>query len=76
MNYKYVLTETTYHNAKHTRKSYGIAAISTEDHVTVLGSIEDVAAKSTALAKLVDLCNREQLDIAQLPSVIDDFLLI
>lgn len=75
MNYKYVLTETTYCNREHPRKSYGIAAISTEDQITVLGSIEDVAAEQDALAELVDLCNREQLDIAQLPSVIDDFLL-
>ena len=76
MNYKYVLTETTYHSEEHTRTSYGIAAISTEDHVTVLGSIEDVATAPTALAKLVSLCNRERLDISQLPSLIDDFLCV
>ena len=76
MNYKYVLTETTYHSEEHTRKSYGIAAISTEDHVTVLGSVEDIATEPTALTRLVGVCNRECLDISQLPNVIDDFLCI
>ena len=76
MNYKYVLTETTYHNAKHTRKCYGIAAISNDDNVTVLGSIEDISATPTALDALIALCNREALDIAQLPNVIEDFLLV
>ena len=76
MNYEYVLTETIYHNDEHTRTSYGIAAISTEDHVTVLGSIEDVAVEKTALANFVNLCNREQLDISQLQNVIDDFLCV
>ena len=74
MNCKYVLTETIYHNAEYPRKSYGIAAISTEDNVTVLGSIEDVDVAPSALADLIALCNREQLDISQLPNVIDDFL--
>ena len=76
MNYEYVLTETIYHNDEHTRTSYGIAAISTEDHVTVIGSVEDIAPKATVLTSLVELCNREQLDISQLPSVIDDFLCV
>ena len=76
MNYKYVLTETTYHSKEYTRTSYGIAAISTEDHVTVLGSVEDIAPEPTALTRLVELCNREQLEIPQLPSVIDDFLCV
>ena len=65
MNYKYVLTETTYHDEELTRKSYGIATISTEDHVMVLGSIEDVAVEKTALVNLVNLCNREQLEHSQ-----------
>ena len=76
MNYEYVLTETIYHNDEHTRTSYGIAAISTEDHVTVIGSVEDIAPKATVLTSLVELCNRERLDISQLPSVIDDFLCV
>ena len=73
MNYKYVLTETVYRNGEHTRKSYGIAAISTEDNLSVLGSIEDISVKPDTLTSLVELCNREQLDISQLPNVIDDF---
>ena len=32
MNYKYVLTKTTYYNGEHTRTSYGIAVISTEGY--------------------------------------------
>ena len=76
MNCKYVLTEITYHNGENTRTSYGIAAISTEDHVTVLGSIEDVTTKPRALTRLIAACNRERLDISQLPSVIDDFLCV
>ena len=76
MNYKYVLTETTYHNKEHTRTSYGIAAISTEDHVTVLGAIEDIASEPTPLTRLADMCNREQLDISQLQNIIDDFLCV
>ena len=76
MNYKYVLTETTYQSKEYTRTSYGIAAISTEDHVTVIGSVEDIAPKATSLTHLVELCNRERLDISQLPNVIDDFLCV
>ena len=53
MDCKYVLTETTYHNGEHTRTSYGIAVIRTEDNVTVLSSIEDISDDREELAKLV-----------------------
>ena len=76
MNYKYVLTETTYHNGKHTRTSYGIAVISTEDNVTVLCSVEDISDEQEKLAKLVNLCNAEKLEIEHLQSVIEDFLCV
>ena len=76
MNYKYVLTETTYHNGKHTRTSYGIAVISTEDNVTVLSSVEDISDDREGLAKLVELCNSEKLEIEHLQSIVDDFLCV
>ena len=37
MNYKYVLTKTTYYNGEHTRTSYGIAVISGEDMLRLVG---------------------------------------
>ena len=76
MNCKYVLTETTYHNGKHTRTSYGIAVISTEDNVTVLCSIEDVTDERNELANLVELCNEEKLEIEHLRGVVEDFLCV
>ena len=74
MNYKYVLTETTYRNGDHTRTSYGIAVIGTEDNVTVLCSVEDITDKRDALASLVKLCNEEKLEIEHLQNVVEDFL--
>ena len=74
MNYKYVLTETTYRNGEHTRTSYGIAVISTEDNVTVLSSIEDIADEQGEVAKLVEVCNAEKLEIEQLQNVVEDLL--
>ena len=76
MNYKYVLTETTYHNGKHTRTSYGIAVISTEDNVTVLCSVEDITDKQAEIAKLIELCNEEKLEIEHLQNVVEDFLCV
>ena len=76
MNYKYVLTETTYHNGKYTRTSYGIAVISTEDNITVLSSVEDIADDREELANLVELCNTEKLEIEHLQNVVDDFLCV
>ena len=74
MNYKYVLTETTYRNGEHTRTSYGIAVISTEDNVTILSSIGDIADEQGGVANLVELCNTEKLEIEHLQNVVDDFL--
>jgi len=76
MNCKYVLTETTYHNGEHTRTSYGIAVISTEDNVTVLSSIEDISDDREELANLVELCNSEKLEIEHLQNVVEDFLCV
>ena len=76
MNYKYVLTETTYYNGKHTRTSYGIAVISTEDNITVLCSIEDVTDERNELANLVELCNAEKLEMEHLQSIVEDFLCV
>lgn len=76
MNCKYVLTETTYHNGEHTRTSYGIAVISTEDNVTVLCSVEDITGEQAEIAKLIELCNAEKLEIEHLQNVIDDFLCV
>ena len=76
MNCKYVLTETTYHNGEHTRTSYGIAVISTEDNVTVISSIEDISDDREELANLVELCNEEKLEIEHLQNVVEDFLCV
>lgn len=76
MNYKYVLTETTYHNGEHTRTSYGIAVISTEDDVTVLCSVEDITDERDGLAKFVELCNAEKLEIEHIQNVAEDFLCV
>lgn len=76
MNYKYVLTETTYHNDKHTRTSYGIAVISDYDNVTVLSSIKDISDDREELANLVELCNSEKLEIEYLQNVVEDFLCV
>lgn len=73
MNYKYVLTKTTYYNGEYTRTSCGIAAISSNDNVTVLSSIEDVTDEQNNLSKLVELCNKEKLEIEHLQNVVDDF---
>ena len=76
MNCKYVLTETTYHNGKHTRTSYGIAVISDYDNVTVLSSIEDISDDREELGNLVELCNEEKLEIEHLQSIVEDFLCV
>ena len=76
MNYKYVLTKTTYYNGEHSRTSYGIAVISTEDNVTVLSSIEDIADEQGGGANLVELCNAEKLEMEHLQSIVDDFLCV
>ena len=74
MNYKYVLTKTTYYNDEHTRTSYGIAVISNEDNITILCSIEDITDEQAKVAKLIELCNAEKLEIEHLQNVVDDFL--
>lgn len=76
MNCKYVLTEITYHNGENTRTSYGISAISTEDNVTVLCSVEDITDERDELAKFVELCNTEKLEIEHLQNVVEDFLCV
>ncbi len=74
MNYKYVLTKTTYYNGEHTRTSYGIAVISNEDNITILCSIEDITDERDDLTNLVELCNTEKLEIEHLQNVVEDFL--
>ena len=74
MNYKYVLTETTYYNGEHTRTSYGITVISTLDNISVLCEMTDITDERDKLKKLVELCNEKQLDIDHLQNVVDDFL--
>ena len=76
MNYKYVLTETTYRNGEHTRTSYGIAVISTKDNVTLLCSIEDISDEQAEITKLIELCNEEKLEIEHLQNVVEDFLCV
>lgn len=74
MNYKYVLTKTTYYNCEHTYTSYGMAVISTLDNISVLCEMTDITDERDKLQKLVELCNKKQLDIDHLPNVVDDFL--
>lgn len=76
MNYKYVLTKTTYYNGEHTRTSYGIAVISTKDNVTILCSVEDITDEQEEIAKLIELCNEEKLEIDHLQNVVEDFLCV
>lgn len=76
MKYKYVLTKTTYYNDEHTRTSYGIAVISTEDNVTVLSSVEDISDEQEKIENLVNLCNAEKLEIEHLQNVVEDFLCV
>ena len=76
MNYKYVLTETTYRNGEHTRTSYGIAVISDYDNITVLCSVEDINDEQAEIAKLIELCNAEKLEIEHLQNVIEDFMCV
>ena len=76
MNYKYVLTKTTYYNGEHTRTSYGIAVISTKDNVTVLCSVEDITGEQAEIAKLIELCNAEKLEMEHLQNVVEDFLCV
>ena len=76
MNYKYVLTKTTYYNGEHSRTSFGISAISTEDNLTVLCSVEDISEEQTEIAKLIELCNAEKLEMEHLQNVVEDFLCV
>ena len=76
MNYKYVLTKTTYYNGEHSRTSFGISAISTEDDVTVLCSVEDIADEQREIENLVEICNVEKLAIEHLQNVVEDFLCV
>ncbi len=74
MNYKYVLTDTLYHNGTFSRKCYGIAAISTLDNISVLAEVSDVSSNAKDVKQLVDLCNKEMLDIIHLKNIVCDYL--
>ena len=74
MNYKYVLTDTLYHNETFYRKCYGIAAISTLDNISVLAEVSDVSSNVEDVKQLVDLCNKEMLDIIHLENIVCDYL--
>ena len=74
MNYKYVLTETTYDNGEYTRTSYGIAVVSKLDNIGILYEVLDITNERDELEKLVTLCNTENLEIEHLQNVVDDFL--
>ena len=76
MNYKYVLTKTTYYNGEHTLTSYGIAVISTKDNITILCSVEDITDEQNEITKLIELCNAEKLEIEHLQNVVEDFLCV
>ncbi len=76
VNYKYVLTKTTYYNGEHSRTSFGISAISTEDNLTVLCSVEDIAEEQREIENLVEICNVKKLEMEHLQSIVDDFLCV
>ena len=75
MTYKYIGVQNTYLNGAATRVGFGIAAVEEYDMVTtVLESIPDLSANSEDIERLVELCNRNQLDIVHLQDVATDFL--
>lgn len=74
MNYKYVLTKTIYYNGTFSRECYGIAAISTLDNISVLSAVYDLSLKPENVIQLVDLCNKEMLDMIHLENVVSDHL--
>ena len=75
MTYKYIVVQNTYLNGAATRVGFGIAAVEEYDMVTtVLESIPDLSANSEDIERLVELCNRNQLDIVHLQDVATDFL--
>ena len=74
MNHKYVTMKTVYPNGARTRKAYGIAVISTLDNVSILHEISDITTERKKLKSLVNLCNRDKLEIEHLQNAIDDFL--
>ncbi len=66
-----------YINGEKSRISYGIAAfdsICDGDTASVIHSVGDVSEDYQKVSELVDLCNREQLSLMHLDSVIEDFL--
>ncbi|MBE6693920.1 MAG: hypothetical protein E7589_04080 [Ruminococcaceae bacterium] len=75
MTYKYIVVRNTYHNKAATRVGFGIAAVEEYDmETTVLESIPDLSANIKDIERLVELCNRNQLDIVHLKDVATDFL--
>ncbi|MBQ9162098.1 MAG: hypothetical protein IJX74_02370 [Clostridia bacterium] len=75
MAHKYIVVQNTYHNGAATRVGFGIAAVEEYDmETTILESIPDLSANITDIERIVQLCNRNQLDIAHLQDVATDFL--
>ena len=74
MNYEYVLSETVYHNGKYTRKTFGIAAVSMLDTITVIEEIIDISDDKKYVENLIKLCNKGKLELEHLQNIVYDLL--
>ena len=79
MNYvTYAITEEKYILDNESIIAYGIAAYADakqDGTAIVVASIHDITPNKEQLSQLVNDCNRLQLSAAQLPDVVEDFLL-
>ncbi len=72
----YGLVDETYSYHGHTYISYGIVAYVVEEPAfpTVVASVHNITSDREGLSRLVSLCNQQELSLAHLDDVIDDFL--
>jgi len=77
MNYRYLLICENYIDDDIIFVSYGIAVSVCYDGCTViLETFNNLCEKYDTVKQLVDLCNKEHLDIVHLPDVINDFMAV
>ena len=73
--YKYVVVKSEYINGDRTRMGYGIAVVEECDGiVSVLDSVSDICLDVNQVERLVELCNRAELDPIHLHEVVSNFL--
>lgn len=73
----YEVREEVYCLGEKRRLAYGIAAYASADEegwATVIESVGDICDDRSEVARLVRLCNLQQLDPSQLHDVVEDFL--